>query len=343
MHAGPGHENRSERRSDYDVTNTVQVSSAPAVREAVENLITSTWPGAPVAAVRLGFERLEQLFAGHDPAFFGIDTVYHDAQHTLDITLAMARLCAGYERQAPGGRALGAERAIVGVLIALFHDVGYLRGRDETEARNGAEFTATHVSRGARFLERFLPEADLAHWVPIAVEVIHFTGYEVPIADIQLVDDRDRVLGQLLGTADMIAQMADRCYLEKCRDRLYPEFVLGGVALPLAENGGRNVRYASGLDLLRQTPKFIEEVRRKRLDGEFQGAYRHVEVLFDGRNPYMESIERNLAFLRQVLRSESWRMLRRNPPVFAAVADPMANMRGLMLGYITDAYVRRYR
>ena len=36
------------------------------------------------------------------------------------------------------------------------------------------------------------------------------------------------MVGHLLGTADMIAQIADRCYLEKCRDRLYAEFVLGG-------------------------------------------------------------------------------------------------------------------
>ena len=83
----------------------------------------------------------------------------------------------------------------------------------------------------------------------------------------------------------MIAQMADRCYLEKCRDRLYAEFVLGGVALPIAANGGRQVKYASGLDLLRQTPEFVAEVRAKRLDGEFGAAYKNLEVLYNGRNP----------------------------------------------------------
>ena len=59
-----------------------------------------------------------------------------------------------------------------------------------------------------------------------------------------------------------------------CGDRLYAEFVLGGVALPIAANGGLQVKYASGVDLLRQTPEFISEVRSKRLDGEFQSAYR---------------------------------------------------------------------
>ncbi len=331
---------RSIRRSDYDVTNTVQVSSAEAVCAAVEKLYAATWPGVTLQPVRDGFRRVEEMFAGRDPGYHGVDTVYHDAQHTFDISLAMARLCAGYERNAPPGRALGAERAVVGVLIALFHDIGYLRERSDSDHRNGAELTAVHVSRGARFVEQYLATVGYGNWSAVAAEIIHFTGYEVPLAEIQVFDERDRMLGQLLGTADMIAQMADRCYLEKCRDRLYPEFVLGGVALPIAANGGRNVRYASGLDLLRQTPQFIEEVRAKRLDGAFAGAYRHLEVLFDGRNPYIEAIEQNLAFLRQVLRSESWRMLRRNPPVFAAIADPMANMRALMLGYLTQALAK---
>ena len=35
------------RRSDYDVTNTVQVSSVAAVRRAVEELFQQAWPGAP--------------------------------------------------------------------------------------------------------------------------------------------------------------------------------------------------------------------------------------------------------------------------------------------------------
>lgn len=323
------------RRSDFDVTNTVQVSSPGAVLEAVSALYRSIWPALSLDPVERAFEHFERLFAGEVPGFHGVDTVYHDRQHTLDITLALARLVVGYERQQPEETRLGGERAIVGLITGLFHDVGYLRRTDERESRNGAEFTRVHVSRGARFLEEYLPVLGLGAWVPVAAEIIHFTGYEVPFAQIEarLADRRDVVAGHLLGTADMIAQIADRCYLEKCRDRLYAEFVLGGVALPFA-GGYRQVKYASGLDLLRQTPDFIEETRRNRLDRGFGAAYRHLEILFDGRNPYIESIDRNVEFLRQVLRSESWQLLRRRPPIFAAVEDPMGTMRGLMLGYI---------
>ena len=330
----------SARRSDFDVTNSVQVSSPDAVLRAVEALYRPTWPDAPLEPLRLSFAHFERLFAGEVPGFYGVDTVYHDRQHTLDITLALARLIVGYERQAPEGERLGGERAVAGLITGLFHDVGYLRRADDQDSRNGAEFTRIHVSRGARFLEEFLPEVGLAHWVPVTREIIHFTGYELPFPEIEarVPDPRDIVVGHLLGTADMVAQMADRCYLEKCRDRLYAEFVLGGVALPIAANGGRQVRYASGLDLLRQTPDFVAEVREKRLDGEFHSAYRHFEILFGGRNPYMEAIDRNVDYLRQVLRSENWRLLRRKPPIFAADADPMSTMRGLMVGYIKKVW-----
>jgi len=330
------------RRNDFDVTNTVQVSSTSAVQAAVDALVRPVWPNAPHGELASAFDHFEQLFAGNFPGYFGVDTVYHDRQHTLDITLALARMLVGYERQAAEADQLGGERAVVGLIVALFHDVGYLRRVGEDGAsRNGAEFTRTHVSRGARFLTEYLPNTALSSWIPVASEIVHYTGYEVPFPQIKVHDPRDVKLGHMIGTADMIAQMSDRCYLEKCRDRLYAEFVLGGVALPMAANGGRQVKYASGLDLLRQTPEFVAEVRTKRLDGEFNSAYRYIDVLFGGRNPYVEAIDRNVDYLRQILRSENWRLLRRNPPIFAALPDPMTTMRGLMLGYIKKAWSNR--
>jgi hypothetical protein len=323
------------RRSDFDVTNSVQVSSAKAVLAAVQALYRPTWPGMSLDPLSRAFAHFERLFAGEVPGFYGVDTVYHDRQHTLDITLALARLMVGYERQQEESARLGGARATIGLVTGLFHDVGYLRRADDHASQNGAEFTRTHVSRGARFLEEYLPMLGFGAWVPVASEIIHFTGYEVPFERIEakVADPRDIMVGHLLGTADMIAQMADRCYLEKCRDRLYAEFVLGGVALPV-DDGSPRVKYASGLDLLRQTPDFVSEVREKRLERDFRGAYHNLEILFGGHNPYMEAIDRNLEYLRQVLRSENWQLLRRRPPIFAATSDPMATMRGLMIGHI---------
>lgn len=326
------------RRSDFDVTNTVQVSSADAVRRAVVDLFRQVWPNYPFDRIDSGFRDFDRLFNGQFPGYYGCDTVYHDLQHSLDGTLAVARLIAGYEKTHLAEERLGPERAILGVVTALFHDAGYIRQTDDQTHRNGAEFTRNHVSRSAHFIGRYLPTIGMAEWVPVATKIVHFTGYEVQFDQIRLDDPRDRKLGHLIGTGDLIAQMADRCYLEKCRDRLYPEFVLGGVAMGSDADGNPAVRYSSGLDVLRKTPQFTEEVRRTRLDGEFGGAYSYLEALFNGRNPYIEAIDRNMDYLKEVLRTGRWPMLRRDPPCFTWEKNPVQNIRSLVLGHLKQAW-----
>src|ERR1700734_2572311 len=196
------------RRNDYDVTNSVQVSSTAAVSEAVRELFVSAWPGESFGRVATAFEEFERLFTGRMPGYHGVDTIYHDRQHSLDMTLAMARLLVGYESGVEPHLRFGSERAVMALVTSLFHDAGYIREFDDRLHRNGAEFTLYHVTRGARFLARFLPSIGLESWVPVATRVVHFTGYEVKLSQIQLPDARDRKLGHLLGTADLIAQMA---------------------------------------------------------------------------------------------------------------------------------------
>jgi hypothetical protein len=319
------------RRNDYDVTNSVQVSSTAAVKEAVRELFAAGWPGESFDRVAVAFEEFERLFCGRMPGYHGVDTVYHDRQHSLDMTLAMARLLVGFEGSVDAPLRFGAERAVMALVTSLFHDAGYIRETGDRQHVNGAEFTLYHVTRSARFLARFLPSIGLEAWVPISTRIVHFTGYEIKLSQIQLADGRDRKLGHLLGTADLIAQMADRCYLEKCRDRLYPEFVLGGIATAPGSDGIMQVRYSSGLDLLRQTPRFVRETRAERLDAEFEHAYRHLEPLFGGKNPYLEAIDRNLVYLHRILRAERWRLLRRNPPLFTSEENQLGEVRGLMV------------
>jgi len=327
------------RRSDYDVTNTVQVSSSEAVCRAVMELLTSAWPTHGFDRIETAFRDFDRLFHGQFPGYYGCDTVYHDVQHTLDGTLATSRLLVAHDRTRPTEERLGPERVVMGVVTALFHDAGYIRQTDDSQRRNGAEFTLTHVSRSAQFLARYLPTIGMAEWVPVATQIVHFTGYEVQFDQIRLDDPLDRKVGHIVGTGDLIAQMADRCYLEKCRDRLYPEFVLGGVALGRSADGAPRVLYSSGLDVLRGTPDFFDDVLRTRLDGEFAGAYRYAEELFNGRTPYMDAIQRNLDYLREVLRTGRWPMLRREPPCFTWDKNPVQNIRTLVLNHLKAVWV----
>ena len=219
----------------------------------------------------------------------------------------------------------------------LFHDSGYIRETGESAIANGAVFTRNHVTRSARFIARYLPDAGLGHWVPISTRIVHFTGYEVPLDLLRVADVRDRLAGHLLGTADMLAQMADRCYLEKCRDRLYAEFVLGDVAVHAGAEGVK-VLYGSGLDLLRQTPKFIASTIDNRLGTAFGHSYRYVEPLYGGDNPYMNAIHQNVQYLNGLTRGSRWPMLRRNPPVFTVESNAMDGVRTLLVRHLKEVF-----
>jgi hypothetical protein len=284
----PDQDASQDRRNDYDVTNTVQVSSPDKVRVAVREVFEALYPSHSFDPLWLSFHDFERLFRGLEPEYHAVDTSYHDIQHTLDMTLALARLVAGHEMSVEPQDRLGPERAKLALVSALFHDSGYLRHRArDRDVSNGAEFTRVHVGRSGKFLESYLPRVGLESHVSVVSRVVHFTGYELNIEQIELDDPKDSVVGHLLGTADLIAQLADRCYLEKCRDRLYPEFVLGGVAIADTERG-ELVQYRSGRDLLAKTLMFYQSSARRRLEHNFNRAYRYLEAFFERReNPYV--------------------------------------------------------
>lgn len=315
------------RRSDHDVTNTVQVSSAEAVAEAVHDIFVPLYPTASWLPLRRAFRDFDDLFHGRMPGYLGCDTVYHDIQHSLDGVLALARLIQGHEMTEPAARRLGPGRATVGLITALFHDSGYIRHASDEAHFNGAEFTLDHVTRGAQFIERYMAQAGLGAAAGIARQIIHYTGYEVRYEQIRTCNEKDHRLGFLVGTADLMAQMADRCYLEKCRDRLFPEFVLGGVAMHLGKDGKLIIKYRSGVDLLRRTLEFFENICMPRFEEDFGGVYRYVAQVYDGRNPYMVAVDKNIFHLKRVLRGETWPMLRRSPPCILADGETVEKTR----------------
>ena len=79
----PANDAIQERRSEYDVTNTVDVSSPAAVRNAVTDLFGDMYPQAAIDPLWLAFHDFERMFSGADPEYHGVDTAYHDIQHTL--------------------------------------------------------------------------------------------------------------------------------------------------------------------------------------------------------------------------------------------------------------------
>lgn len=302
------------RRNNFDVNNTVNVTDPASVSDAVESMFLDLYPHASVDTLRNAIQHISRLYRGEHPDYAACDTGYHDLQHIMDVTLASARLMDGYERSQKDGKALGEEMFIFGILLALFHDSGYLRKRGQEDERHGAEFTLIHVSRSAELVKKYMQETGMGKLGDIAAQVVHFTGYEVPVSLIQVPSPAYRAIGNLVATADILAQMSDRCYLEKCHDRLFTEFVLGGIATKRDEHGKEQVVFASPQDLVIKTPGFYRGAR-KRMDETLEGAHQYAAKHFNGQNLYLDTVERNIRYAEHVIaHNADIGMLQRTPP-----------------------------
>jgi len=300
------------RRNDYDVTNRINTTDPQVVSNAVCRIYQDLYQEDNPHNLAQAFTDLARLYRGEYPGFHECDTDYHDVQHVLDVTLGMARLLDGCVRATSTGTIT--ERLFrLGIITALYHDCGYIRHRKDTKHANGAEYTTVHVSRGARFLEEYLPKIGMADLTEAAARTVHFTGYEIPVEKIKVPAPEFRLLGNLLGSADILAQMADRCYLEKCYDRLYPEFVRGGIARKRHKDGSEEVVFASAADLIFKTPRFYQGAT-KRLRQDLGGCYNYFEEHFGGQNLYFDELEKNINHARSIAVEGDISLLRRRPP-----------------------------
>src|SRR3954466_4334598 len=125
------------RRSEFDVTNRINTTDPVCVKLEVVRIFRALYsrPQAPVLS--RAFDDLVHLYRGEHPGYAKCDTEYHDVQHVMEVTLAMARLLDGYERSRGDGPAIGERNFQLGVICALYHDVGYLRKHSDTKHRHG--------------------------------------------------------------------------------------------------------------------------------------------------------------------------------------------------------------
>ena len=150
------------RRNDFDVTNRIQTTDRESVEREINRLFRLLYPGVAHAFMERAFADFAALYRGNYPGYQASDTGFHDVQNVMEVTLAMARLMDGYERSRRDSPPLDARLFQLGVLLALFHDVGYVKKTNDATVPSGAFYTASHVSRGAQFLREYLPRIGLA-------------------------------------------------------------------------------------------------------------------------------------------------------------------------------------
>lgn len=281
-------------------------------------VVRSIDPGFDFSLVETVFADVVRLFKGEYPGYRKINTPYHDLTHTLDVFICAVRLMHGAK---VAGNALSDEAVVRGLVAMLFHDIGYAQETGD-DSGTGAKYTSVHVQRGVEFMRRYFADKGVSEEFLQAVEcVIRATDHRQGLSAITFPTEETAFVGRLVGTADLVGQMADRHYLEKLLF-LYFEFREAGIG-----------DYHSMQELLRHTTDFYRLTQR-RLDQEFQGVYHLLTQHFKAfcnvkRNFYMESVAKNLAYLDQIIRQDEadyLSMLKRGG--IAEQAQQMAKLRG---------------
>jgi hypothetical protein len=248
-------------------------------------------PDYDFSFIHAAFNDVLSLFRGNYPGYCPVKTPYHDLHHTLDVFLCSIRLMHGVHFSS---NALSDNEISAIMLATLMHDIGYAQRLNE-DSGTGAQFTLTHVGRGVTFMRQYLTEHHFPVSFALTVEcLMNSTNPGLDFDAISFPNARTRLLAQIVGTADIVGQMADRTYLEKLLF-LYIEFK--------EANFGN---YSSLHDLLRQTKSFYDATKEKKLEGTFEGIYKKLNLHFDkymgtDRNYYLESIENNISYLSKVI------------------------------------------
>ena len=229
----------------YDL---LEMESPDAVLDEVLVILGLLSPEFEIEPVVSAFHMVSRVYAGRHPLYRACNTHYHDLRHTMDAFLATARLVHGASLI---GEDLGQRRILTALVAALFHDTGHIQEKEDNEG-TGAKYTANHVRRSMEFLLRHGREHGLSDQeIAEGRTMILCTDIRVEITASLFSSSSVELLGRVLNAADLLAQMADRIYLEKLLF-LYHEYKEGNTG-----------NYESEVDLLRKTIGFYEYIERR--------------------------------------------------------------------------------
>lgn len=300
----------SNLAGQIDPAREVYLTDPPMVGQAIKGILDRLY-GDNYNSVLLatGIEDLVRAYRGDYPGLLRCDTLYHDLRHALETGLTTARLLDGHAKSLQPGHEhehIDGDHALLAVLLALYHDIG-LQRRDTEANLWGPVLIPIHEERGVQFMQRYLSATTLAAYADKSFLILATNlTFHMP----ETWSAFDRKLASIIASADLMSQLADRYYLEKCRDFLFVEFSAIGLA------GKLDSLYPDRETLLAKTPDFFTRVIDERLEEEYQGVYRLIEAHTGGGNPWQESMMHNIEFLKDILTTRDFGRLQRNPKIF---------------------------
>jgi hypothetical protein len=278
-----------------DTKNSAAIGSL--VQEAFNNIGAQN--SAPLIT-RL-FSDVTAMFAGRYPGYQASDLLYHDYEHTLQVTVCLIKLLEGYHKT--GDQPLLTIRDWELALMAvLLHDSGYLKTTND-RIGTGAKYTRTHELRGADFARNYLPDLGV---MPSEIDdicsAIICTEPQSKLGQNTFHREEARLLASCLVTADYLAQMSAADYLNKL-PMLFLEFQ-EAYDFERVAPADRNYRQLD--ELFAGTPGFWENYVRPLLDRDARGVHRYLTTAGQP-NLYLQAVEANIAEVRRRLQLSAGR------------------------------------
>jgi hypothetical protein len=232
-----------------------------------------------------------RLFSGEFPGYKASNTKYHNLGHTCSTALAAARLIHGLHVQ---GQVFSPRLVQLCIIGSLFHDTGLIQTSEEEEG-TGAQHTIGHEDRSIALMGKYLAGKGYSQEeIRDCGHMIKCTELFFPMGDIPFDSEEVKTMGMIVGTADLLAQMADRNYQEKL-PLLFMEFQEAGVQ-----------GFETPLELFKKTEEFYRKVARKRMINELEGVsssalYHFRERWKIDKNLYEESIKFNIRRMKETV------------------------------------------
>ena len=272
----------------YDLTDTN--STAETLAE-IKNILLRIDPSLDPSPIEKIYEDIIRLFNGKFPGYKANNTKYHNLEHTSSTGLATARLIHGLHVQ---GQVFSPRLVQLCLIGAFFHDTGLIQTEEEVEG-TGAQHTIGHEDRSIALMGKYLAENGYSQEdIRDCGHMIKCTELFFPMEEIPFYSEEVRTMGKVLGTTDLLAQMADRNYQEKL-PLLFLEFQEAGME-----------GFETPLELFSKTEEFYRKVARKRMKGVLGGVssaalYHFRERWKIDKNLYEESIKYNIRRMKETV------------------------------------------
>ncbi|MEE4164561.1 MAG: hypothetical protein V2I35_01080 [Desulfocapsaceae bacterium] len=234
---------------------------------------------------------IDGIFSGYNPGFRENRNKYHNLRHTYAVVLATVRLFHGLSVE---GVTFSSAAVLKGLLGAYFHDTGLLLKLSDS-AENGAAFTQCHEKRSMDALSHYLETSDLDTEIfTDCSAIIQGTTIDFDFLSIPFTSAEIKLVAQIVATADILAQMADRYYIEQL-PHLYQEHKDGGV-----------IDHESVFELMKETASFYDNVIKTRLETVLADTARAMKLHFQerwnlDRDFYRENVTANIDYLQMVV------------------------------------------